>query len=872
MKRLLCLLLLTLGLRAGAATLGPNLLPSGDFEAGPWRGENDERAAQVDLLVSHGGLQSARLDARPDVGRHVYGLAFDLDPAKRYVLTAWVKCQGVSDPNGVSFWVLQWDDKQPVGWVWNWDVGQGVKELIRTGGTHHWKRFSVLLQKLDPRAKRGCPFFALEKGSGTAWLDDVQVREWDGDKLPPELAEVVEQPMTPADAAAVQPPWQPVPPPAGFDLAHLSFPPREPAGADILDNGNFERLPSRDWAKTVALDAQVKHSGASSLSLGVGDGGGALAATSEVKAGLDYRFTAWVKTENVPPDGLKIRLWPGWWNEATMSENLVVTGGTRDWTRFDVIMDNLSPELAGKQWWLYYSLDAAATGKATPRAWVDDVQIVPLADSLRVTSPRPGSFFLEDQSPALTVAVRGIPAGAGRRLRWVATDFWGQEADRGEAALTRSAAGDATARLPLRSRGYFGCTVLLDDGAGRLLGSATASAAVLPPLSAGAASLCPESIFACWGITPDLAPLLGVKWTRWCERSSDFQPVAGKPDDFSWNLKQWYGDYRPHDARLKERQAGLSTYLCFHSFGDWLLKGPDGQRKPVPPDWGRFADWAAFVYRQVADVVSVVEVWNEPVIPWGWQGTPEDIVTMHRVVYQTVKKINPQVIVLGPCDSTEHLDAFGKLGGFQWVDAVCIHPYRPLSPEATDFVGELRRVREIAARYGERPGRPPKDIWITEMGWTTAPGYFTELEQANWIVRAYVQALAEGVRNLNVHIFRDWNNSSPSEKYYGIVRTDLTPKPAAVAYATLTRNLEGARFVRRLDGLSRASYGYAFQRDGKPVLVLWNAAREGVPERVRVAAEEVTVQRLDGTTQRRRVEGGELALSLGQSPVFVTVP
>jgi len=43
-------------------------------------------------------------------------------------------CEGVSDPQGVSFYILQWDDKQPVGWVWNWTIGQGVKELIRTGG------------------------------------------------------------------------------------------------------------------------------------------------------------------------------------------------------------------------------------------------------------------------------------------------------------------------------------------------------------------------------------------------------------------------------------------------------------------------------------------------------------------------------------------------------------------------------------------------------------------------------------------------------------------------------------------------------------------------------------------------------------------
>jgi len=272
----------------------------------------------------------------------------------------------------------------------------------------------------------------------------------------------------------------------------------------------------------------------------------------------------------------------------------------------------------------------------------------------------------------------------------------------------------------------------------------------------------------------------------------------------------------------------------------------------------------AFVYRQVADVVPVVEVWNEPVIPWGWQGTPEDIVTLHRTVYETVKRINPRAIVLGPCDSVEHLDTFGRLGGFRWVDAVSIHPYRRSSPEATAFAAELQQVKEITSHYGK-----PKDIWITEMGWTTAPGRFTELEQANWMVRAYLLALSQGVRNLNVHIFADWNNPSASEKYYGIVRTDRTPKPAAVAYATMTRNLEGAKFRRAIEGLGRASYGFVFERDGEPLVVLWNAGAEEVPATLRVDAREVAVERLDANAERMTTQNGELSLKLGQSPVFV---
>jgi hypothetical protein len=120
-----------------------------------------------------------------------------------------------------------------------------------------------------------------------------------------------------------------------------------------------------------------------------------------------------------------------------------------------------------------------------------------------------------------------------------------------------------------------------------------------------------------------------------------------------------------------------------------------------------------------------------------------------------------------------------------------------------------------------------------------------------------------------VHIFGDWNNPSASEKYYGLTRTDRSPKPAAVACATLTRNLEGARFVRALEGLPRATYGLEFEREGEPVAVLWNAARDGVEVRMPLAAAEATLQRLDGTFDVRPVTGGELRVTVGQSPVFI---
>jgi len=862
MRRLLLVpaLALTLCLPSWAQT-GPNLQENGDFESGPWGAEGDARAAQVDMLVSHGGSQSAKLEARADAERYVYGPALAVEPGSNYLLTVWVKCDGVTDPSGVHLRFLQWDDAKPLGWVWNWQIGQGIKEFIRTGGTRNWTRYAAVLKRLDPAARRIAPFLAIGPGAGTAWIDDVDVRKLEGEGVPAHLAEPLEEPAGP-DGRQRRVETPPPALPAEFDLAGIGFPARNACGGSGLLNGDFEQPVPPDWAKHVVLDADVKHGGGTSLALSVGNG--MVARMPDVDPDLDYRLTAWVRTRDVPRNGLRLRLWPGWWNEQTMGEDLVVTGGTQDWTEYQIVMNDIPAGLQGKAWWLHYDLAAGEAG-AQPAAWLDDVRIEPLADSVRVSSAKPGHLFTEGEQAQLEYVVRRVSQGDTRRVRWAAADFWGGLSEQGSIDLAPDAEGTARASIALPRLGYHRLVLVLQDAEGAALQGQDVSAGVLPKPADDAPAPRPESVFACWGVPAEMAPPLGIRWTRWMERGTDFTPVDGDASQFSWTLKQYYGDYRPREARQRERDAGLTTYLCFAGFPEWMRKGEDGSLSPVPRDWQRFSDWVGFVYRQVADLVPVVEVWNEPVIPWGWQGTPEDIVALHRAVCKAVKAINPDVKVIGPCDTTEHLDTFGRLGGFEWIDAVSIHPYRAGSPEATDFIGGLRQVKAVAAKYGQEP-----ELWITEMGWTTAPGRFTELEQANWIVRAYVQALGEGVRSLNVHIFRDWNNSSASEKYFGITRTDGSPKPAAIGYATMTRNLEGARYVSRMDWLGRAGYGYVFDAGGAPLLVLWNAAADGVPARVPVDADRVRVERLDGTSEHVACADGWLETSLGQSPVFIT--
>ena len=151
---------------------------------------------------------------------------------------------------------------------------------------------------------------------------------------------------------------------------------------------------------------------------------------------------------------------------------------------------------------------------------------------------------------------------------------------------------------------------------------------------------------------------------------------------------------------------------------------------------------------------------------------------------------------------------------------------RAAGPEATFFFEELGQLRRFSAEHGIRQG-----TWITEIGWSSAefpwsPKLKTsELDQAAYLVRSVVAAVAQQVRLFNWHIFREPDYvPDPYGRNFGLVRPGIGgPKPGYVAYALCAHHLAQARFVRRLTGVGRACP--PDQLSGEPK---WNGLAAGV--------------------------------------------
>ncbi len=236
-----------------------------------------------------------------------------------------------------------------------------------------------------------------------------------------------------------------------------------------------------------------------------------------------------------------------------------------------------------------------------------------------------------------------------------------------------------------------------------------------------------------------------------------------------------------------------------------------------------------------------------------------------------------------------------------------IHPgLQPRAPEHYNgwrgwfFPPQVRDALDAARRHAG------KEVWITEAYAPTPPsrGQLDVRTAADYLVRTYVLSLALGVRVVEWYQLQDgvWfaqrPNPTDSEYSYGIVGTDLSPKPGYLAYGAMTEMLEGARPIGRLALGATDLYGVRFRRGERTVDVLWSyrekhetdlgwwpaekyrgrGRRPGEPwqgrwiEGVRLflpARATVRVTDLMGNTTEHQASGGRIPVHLTGSPIYV---
>jgi hypothetical protein len=137
----------------------------------------------------------------------------------------------------------------------------------------------------------------------------------------------------------------------------------------------------------------------------------------------------------------------------------------------------------------------------------------------------------------------------------------------------------------------------------------------------------------------------------------------------------------------------------------------------VPPS--RNSYWTTFITKVVnraAGRIKYWECWNEPNNPWEWNSTQTNMVALCQLAYQTIKNIDPTLIVLTPAvGDPGWMTGYMAAGGGKYADVMTMHAYpkNAKKPEAEVAVQHAAQFSSIAAAYMG----PNVSLWDTESSW-----------------------------------------------------------------------------------------------------------------------------------------------------------
>jgi hypothetical protein len=467
------------------------------------------------------------------------------------------------------------------------------------------------------------------------------------------------------------------------------------------------------------------------------------------------------------------------------------------------------------------------------------------------------------------------------RLNWVLRDWDGNEIGRGHRALLVPAKCEAAEfRLPIgekeRANRKFVEAAFNLEIPGQEVPSVNA-AWVAEPNEKRDATLEPESPFgmgvylnryggdarglALMERAAQMARDAGVKWSR---------------EDFSWGrIEPQRGrfDWTYYDNLVAcARRNGITVYAIV---GYWT-----GWTKPYTPEG--IEDYVRFVkelVRRYQKEIKQWEIWNEPNI-FFWQGPKDMYAELLAKSYAAIKEIDPEAQVLGLSTAgidSKYIDRMLELKAP--FDILTIHPYRTHLNDVA-FIADLKKVSDQV----KLPDGRRRPVWLTEMGWATPTPHNTARQdfapntlraQAELIARSYLCAIVSGVepRTFWYNFRNDGDDPIYFEHQMGILYNDFSPKPAYVAYSTLTRVLRGKTVVGPVP-VPEGVQGFKFKAKSggrEETIAMWSPMTDA---QVELKADGKRFIRINGMGEESEIlpRDGRVKVDLKKGAVVYLVP
>ncbi len=686
---------------------------------------------------------------------------------------------------------------------------------------------------------------------------------------------------------------------------------------NLIANGGFEQgtkgwsWPSRKGQLEPGfLNRETPYKGLASYTLGrpgARGGGYIYTAARNIDPSKDYELSLVLRGKGLPKNSVSVELlqWGVEKGEKTQPQGwvclpsrpgvkeLITVGGAFDWKEFTVRIPAQSIKPTTK--WLMLLIRKNAIGQG--ELGIDEVAMVaakpvarerarsaekrpkagPATRRASVTyTPENSAVLIRDTNPKVAIRCepdlclyrtgklpriivesRAVPGG---KLAWKVKDGFGKflvQEEQPADGKTREV------KLP-PGHGYYEVIVGIIT-AGKTLAEARRSIGALPPPPKPEG----DEPFGLWVQGDEYYPELGVRWTRgalyynlwkqngdayWAKRIAAWDHLRAQGIRVIAYPKRMPRKYAVTPKILKDTPE---AWQCLETFWTAMVKGLRGH----------------------VDAWAVI---NEPYRGM-WKGTDPLIVRYWALLRRIIDKYDPDTPLIGPSLNViqplmmAQYQNLLKLGFGRLVDGLELHTYTlHRMPEDVNWAASIEQVRKITRRALGRD----LPIYGTEMG--VSADYSRELYQAQYAARSFLWTKelglkvniwhgfswpqAKGAYERNYHTFRNGATRLPTGKWGP---KPPQPRPAAMAYGAMTRQLAGAQVRNELDYLGPAIKVFVFERGDGPMLAIWATGRKAKTVRLPVDVDEVAITDMFGRAQKVKTKDGVLELRVSGSPVYV---
>ncbi len=272
-----------------------------------------------------------------------------------------------------------------------------------------------------------------------------------------------------------------------------------------------------------------------------------------------------------------------------------------------------------------------------------------------------------------------------------------------------------------------------------------------------------------------------------------------------------------------------------HLFGvpKWASSQPDKENYwAYPPrDWKVWERFVTDFVKRNQDWLVYLRIWNEPNCGY-WQGSRADYAQLVIHASQAARRVKPDLKIIIEAAANPALDVlpfFNEVdaaGATPFWDILAIHNYWLNNKDFPERTNYLKVYRDVIAWRNTH--KPDAEVWDTEFAcmadnWGTEWLGVGETKQAQWLARTHVLGFSLGLKKMFWFPGYSWPDPTTPPLYNpaGLLRPDLSPRPAYVAYHTITAALGRAQYEDALS-LGTDQYGIVFKTPEGFMTALWS--------------------------------------------------